>query len=250
MYVHVPLIVGEDGKKLSKRNGDASFADLIEKGYLPEAIVNYIALLGWSPGGEREIFSMKELEEVFDYRNISKSPAVFDLQKLTWMNGEYIRSQTPEQFFALAKPYLIEAIHKPEIDLRKVANLLQSRTDMLPQVVELADFFEALPEYDIAIYTHKKMKTNPENSVVALENMLLVLQRIAEDEWIQVNIHAAVMELVAKLECKNGQVLWPLRTALTGKPVSPGGAFEVAEILGKAESLRRIRVGIDMLKDV
>ena len=245
-YVHVPLIIGEDGKKLSKRNGDCSFEDLVQEGFLPEAIVNYIALLGWNPGNEREFFTMKELEEVFDYRHISKSPALFDKNKLRWMNGEYIRKMTFEEFFDVSRRYIEQEIENPDIDLEKVAKILMQRTEVLTEIPEKIGFFEKLPEYDIDIYIHKKMKTDPDISY----DSLLAAEKVFEDmeDWDNDSIYEALVGKAAAIGIKNSQILWPVRTALTGLPVSPGGASEVAEILGKQESIKRIQKGIGKLK--
>ncbi|WMJ81104.1 glutamate--tRNA ligase [Clostridium sp. MB40-C1] len=247
-YVHCPPIMKDAHNKLSKRNGDASFEDLLAKGYLKEAVVNFIALLGWSSGTEQEIFSLEELIEKFDYRHINKSPAIFDDVKLKWMNGEYIKKLPQEEFHKMAMPYYEEVFSKKNMELLKldkISELLQTRVEVLNEVPGFIDFFEALPEYDIDLYTHKKMKTNSENSLVTLERALPVLEGL--QEWTFDSIHDATFALIKEMEVKNGIVLWPIRTALSGKSFSPGGAFELAEILGKEESLRRIRVGIEKL---
>lgn len=246
-YVHLPVVQKAPGVKLSKRAGDASFEDLVEMGYLVEAIVNYIALLGWSPGGTQEIFSLKELEQVFDIGGINKAPATFDMAKLSWMNGEYIRKLTPEQFHEKAEPHYKGHIINPAIDLRKVSRILQSRTDVLTAIPENIDFFDQLPEYDCEIYVHKKMKTTFENSLESLKAALPVLEAVTD--WSEQVIHDTLMELVQQLGIKNGQMLWPVRTAITGKPVTPGGAIEVADILGKEETLRRIKNGVTKLEN-
>ncbi len=244
-YVHVSTIINPDGRKMSKRYGDPSFEDLISQGYLVEAVINYIALLGWSPGATQEIFSLKELEQAFDIHGISKSPAVFDTNKLNWMNGEYIRKMTPEQFHAAVSPYYSKALHDSGIDVTKVSRLLQPRTEILTEIPARIDFLEELPQYDIALYVHKKMKTDTENSLTALESVLPVLENI--NHWENDVLYSTVVELAQKLGVKNSQLLWPIRTALSGKDVTPGGATELADILGKEESLRRIRVGIEKL---
>lgn len=246
-YVHLPLIVKPDGSKMSKRQGDKSFEDLIAMGYLVEAIINYVVLLGWSPAGNQEMFTLNELEQVFDVKGISKSPSAFDYDKLNWFNAEYIRKMTLEEFHSKAMPYLEGAIKNKDIDLTKVSKILQPRTEVLSQIPEKIDFIDELPEYSNELYIHKKMKTNVDNSLESLKAALTVLEGITE--WNEQTIHDSMMELVQQLGIKNGQMLWPIRTALTGKGVTPGGAIEIAEILGKEEALRRIRKGIEQLSD-
>ena len=236
----------DNGKKLSKREGDASYEDFINKGYLKEAIVNYIALLGWAPGDEREKFTLAELVDAFDIKGISKSPAIFDEKKLAWLNGEYIRELTPEKFHEDALPYYKGVITNPEIDLKAVSELLQPRCERLSDIPEQVDFFDKLPEYDRELYTHKKMKTNPENSLEALKEVLPVLEGI--DDWTKENIHDRLIELVQKLELKNGRILWPVRVAVSGKAFTPGGGVELAAILGKKETIERIKKGIELLE--
>jgi glutamyl-tRNA synthetase len=244
-YVHCSPVMRDSQHKMSKRHGDPSFEDLLAQGYLPEAVLNYVALCGWAPGGEQEIFSLDELRQVFDIHGISKSPAVFDLAKLKWMNTEYIKALPPEQFLAAAEPYLREAIHNPSIDLAAVAALVQSRCEVLTDLPERVDFFDTLPEYDAEMYVHKKMKTTPENSLETLRAALPVLEALGD--WTNDSIYAALMALVEQLGVKNGVVLWPVRVAVSGKQSTPGGATEIAAILGKEETLRRIRVGIEKL---
>lgn len=249
-YIHCPPIMKDAHSKLSKRNGDASFEDLLAKGYLKEAVVNFIALLGWSSGTDQEIFSLQELVEKFDYRHINKSPAIFDDVKLKWMNGEYIKKLSVEDFHSKALPYYEKVFSKEnmeKLNVIKISELLQTRVELLNEIPDFIDFFEALPEYEIDLYTHKKMKTNPENSLVTLEKALPVLEAL--EDWTFDSLHDTIFALIKEMEVKNGVVLWPLRTALSGKSFSPGGAFELAEILGKEESLRRIRVGIEKLKE-
>lgn len=245
-YVHVSTIVKPDGRKLSKRSGDPSFEDLISMGYLVETVVNFVALLGWSPGTTQEIFSLKELEEAFDIRGISKSPAVFDINKLNWMNGEYIRKMAPEAFHEIAAPYYKGVLTRPDIDLAKLSGLLQLRTEVLTAIPDNIRFLEALPEYDIVLYEHKKMKTTPENSLENLKAALPVLEKL--EAWDQQLMHDRLMELIQQLGIKNSQMLWPIRTALSGKDVTPGGAMELAVMLGREESLKRIRTGIEKLE--
>lgn len=246
VYVHLPAVMRDAHHKLSKRHGDKSFEDLVREGYVVEAIVNYIALLGWSPSGTQEIFSLKELEENFDMAGLSKSPAIFDIKKLTWMNSEYLKAMDFEKYYALAEPKLKEALGDTDLDLKKIAALLQKRLETLNDIPGLVEFFKTLPEYGTELYTHKKMKTNDEIALSSLEAALPVLENLAD--WSTTSIHDALMALVGELGIKNGQLLWPVRTALSGEPTSPGGAMELADILGKEESLRRIRKGIELLK--
>ena len=245
-YVHCPTITDENHKKLSKRCGHSSVEDLLDQGFLPEAIINFVALLGWSPTEDREIFSLKELEEVFDYHHISKSPAVFDIVKLRWMNGEYIKAMDMDAYMEHALPVVKEVVTK-DYDLKKIAELLKTRIEVFPDIKEKIDFFEELPEYDVAMYTHKKMKTNTENSLEVLQDMLPRLEAMTDfsiDE-----IEEVCKAYIAEKELKNGRVLWPLRTAVSGKQMTPGGAYEIMEILGKEESLARICKGIEMLSE-
>ncbi len=246
VYIHVPPVMKNATEKLSKRNGDASFEDLAAKGYLDEAIVNYIALLGWAPKGENEIFTMDELIQEFDVSGISKSPAIFDTQKLKALNGAYIRKLTPEQFIEYATPYIRETCKREDIDMKLMAELLQPRTELFTDIPEQVDFIDQLPDYDIGMYTHKKMKTNSENSLEALKEILPVLEEVSD--WTLDNIHNALFALIEKLEVKNGRILWPLRVAVSGKQFTPGGGVELAEILGKDETLKRIRIGIEKLE--
>lgn len=246
VYVHLPAVMRDAHHKLSKRHGDKSFEDLVRAGYVVEAIVNYIALLGWSPSGTQEIFSLKELEENFDMAGLSKSPAIFDIKKLTWMNSEYLKAMDFDKYYALAEPKLKEALGDTDLDLKKIAALLQKRLETLNDIPGLVEFFKTLPEYGTELYTHKKMKTNDEIALSSLEAALPVLENL--EDWNTTSIHDALMALVGELGIKNGQLLWPVRTALSGEPTSPGGAMELADILGKEESLRRIRKGIELLK--
>ena len=244
-YVHVSPVMKDANNKLSKRHGDASYEDFIAKGYLKEAIVNYIALLGWAPGDEREKFTIEELIKAFDVKGISKSPAIFDEKKLAWLNGEYIRELTPEKFHEMALPYYEGVITNPDIDLKEVSELLQPRCEKLSDIPEQVDFFDKLPEYDNELYTHKKMKTNPENSLEALVAVLPVIEGITD--WTKENIHDELIALVERLELKNGRILWPVRVAVSGKAFTPGGGVELAYILGKDETINRIKIGIEKL---
>lgn len=244
-YVHCPLITNEEHKKLSKRSGHSSFEDLIEQGYVSEAIVNFVALLGWSPEDDKEIFSLQELIEAFDYKHISKSPAVFDMVKLSWMNGEYLKKMSEEDFFKLAEPYIKEVIKKP-LDIKKISNMVKTRIEVLPQIGSHIDFFEELPEYDTEMYTHKKMKTNSENSLALLKEVLPLLENT--DEYTNDNLFSILQEFGKEHEYKTGFIMWPIRTALSGKQMTPAGATEIMEVLGKEESIRRIKIGIDKLQ--
>ena len=244
-YVHCPIITNEEHKKLSKRSGHSSYEDLIEQGFVSEAIVNFVALLGWSPEGEQEIFSLDELIKEFDFKRINKSPAVFDMVKLRWMNGEYIKAMDNDKFYEMAIPYIKEVV-KADVDLTKIADLMKTRIETFLDIAEKIDFFNELPEYDVAMYTHKKMKTNSENSLQVLKDVLPRFEQL--EDYSCASIEALLKEYIAEREIKNGMALWPVRTAVSGKQMTPGGAYEIMEILGKEESLRRIRVGIDMLE--
>ena len=245
VYIHLPLITDENHKKLSKRSGHSSFEDLLEQGFLTEAIVNYIALLGWSPEDNREIFTLDELIKEFDYHRISKSPAVFDYTKLKWMNGEYIKAMDFDAFYEMAEPY-IRAVIKKDLDLKKIAAMVKTRIEVFPDIAEHIDFFEELPEYDIAMYTHKKMKTNEETSLAVLTEVLPLLE--AQEDFSNDALYQTLLKYVEEKGVKNGYVMWPIRTAVSGKQMTPGGATELMEVLGKEESIARIQKGISMLQ--
>ncbi|MCM1039152.1 MAG: glutamate--tRNA ligase [Ruminococcus sp.] len=245
-YVHCPLITDEEHKKLSKRCGHSSYEDLIEQGFLSEAVVNFVALLGWCPEGTEEIFSLKELAAQFDYRHISKSPAVFDYTKLKWMNGEYMKAMDFERFYQMAEPYLKDAL-TGDLDLRKIAAMVKTRIEIFPDIKEMVDFFNELPEYDVQMYEHKKMKTNKESSLEVLTELLPVLE--AQEDYGNDALYAALCGYVEKKGCKNGYVMWPIRTAVSGKQMTPAGATEIMEVLGKEESLKRIKKGIEKLQN-
>ncbi len=246
VYIHLPLITDENHKKLSKRSGHSSFEDLIDQGFVSEAIVNYIALLGWSPEDNREIFSLEELIKEFDYHRISKSPAVFDIVKLRWMNGEYIKAMDFDKFYEMAEPYLKQALTK-DFDLKKIANMVKTRIEVFPDIPALVDFFEELPEYDPEMYTHKKMKTNSETSLQVLKDMLPILE--AQEDYSNDGLYATLCKYVEEKGVKNGYVMWPIRTAVSGKQMTPAGATEIMEIIGKDETLKRIRKGIELLEN-
>ena len=245
VYVHCPLITDENHKKLSKRCGHCSYEDFIEQGYVSEAVVNYVALLGWCPSDNREIFSLKELVEAFDYRHMSKSPAVFDTVKLKWMNGEYLKAMPFDRFYEMAEPYLEEIITKG-YDLKKIAALVKTRIEIFPDIREQIDFFEEVPSYDVSLYTHKKMKTNPEKSLAFLKEILPVLEEL--DDYSNDGLFEALKAYAGEHGYKIGFVMWPLRTAVSGRQNTPGGATEIMEVLGKEESLKRIRAGIEKLE--
>ena len=244
VYVHCPLITNEEHQKLSKRCGHSSYEDLIEQGFLTEAVVNFVALLGWSPADNREIFSLEELVKAFDYHHMSKSPAVFDYTKLKWMNGEYIKAMDFDSYFEMAEPYIRKVITR-DYDIRKIAEMVKTRIEIFPDIENLIDFFEELPEYDTAMYTHKKMKTTEESSLEVLTEILPVLE--AQQDYSNDALYQTRCDFVAEKGCKNGYVLWPLRTAVSGKQMTPAGATEIMEIIGKEESLKRIRTGITLL---
>ena len=246
-YIHCPLITNEEHKKLSKRSGHSSYEDLIEQGFLSEAVVNYVALLGWSPAEDREIYSLPELVKAFDYRRINKSPAVFDIVKLKWMNGEYIKAMDPEKFYEMAKPYIQQTIHR-DLDLRKIAGMVQTRIEYFPDIAPLIDFFEKVPEYDPSMYRHKKMKTTEESSLTVMKEVLPVLE--AQDNYTNDALYERLLAFAQEKGYKNGQVMWPIRTALSGKQMTPAGATEILEVLGKEESIRRIQNGIALLETV
>ena len=244
VYVHCPLITDEEHKKLSKRSGHSSFEDLEEQGFLPETIVNFVALLGWSPDSDREIFSLKELAEVFDYRRMNKSPAVFDFNKLKWMNGEYIKAMDFDRFYEAALPVIKSVITK-DLDLKKIAEAVKTRIELYSDIPALIDFYEALPEYDLSMYEHKKMKTTKESSLTVLKEVLPVLEAL--DDYSNDSLYEALTTFASEKGYKNGYVLWPVRTAVSGKQMTPAGATEIMSLLGKDESLSRIRKGIELL---
>ena len=244
VYVHCPLITDENHKKLSKRCGHSSYEDLLDQGFVSEAIVNYVALLGWCPQDNREIFSLPELVEAFDYHHMSKSPAVFDINKLKWMNGEYLKAMDFDKFYELAEPYIKKVITK-DYDLKKIASLIKSRIEILPDIKDQIDFFEAVPEYDTAMYCHKKMKTNEETSLEVLKEILPRLE--AWDDYSNDALFGLLKGFAEEKGYKNGYVMWPVRTAVSGKQNTPGGATEIMEVLGKAESVERIKNVIELL---
>ncbi|MBR0085164.1 MAG: glutamate--tRNA ligase [Lachnospiraceae bacterium] len=245
VYVHCPLITNEEHQKLSKRSGHSSYEDLVEQGFLAEAIVNFVALLGWSPAENREIFSLKELTEAFDYRKISKTPSVFDIVKLKWMNGEYIKAMDFDAFYEKAEPYIKEVIHK-DMDLRKIAALVKTRIEVFPDIKDHIDFFEELPDYDLAMFTHKKSKTNSETSLNVLKEVLPLLEK--QEDFSNDALYEMLSAFIAEKGYKNAFVMWPVRTAVSGKQMTPGGATELMSVLGKDESIARIRKAVARLE--
>jgi glutamyl-tRNA synthetase len=244
-YIHCSPVMRDAHSKMSKRHGDPSYEDLIAQGYVTEAVVNYVALLGWSPGGEREIYSLSELADIFDISGISKSPAIFDIEKLRYFNAEYIRAMTPEQFAAVSEPFIRQAVKNPAIDPAGISPLLQQRTEVLTEIPEKLDFFDALPDYSSELFVHQKSKTTEETCLEVLKQIIPAFQTITD--WRDENILAAMTDLVAKLGCKNAFVMWPVRIAAAGKAVTPGGAAEICRILGKDETLRRLNIGVEKL---
>lgn len=244
VYVHCPLITDETHKKLSKRCGHSSFEDLTEQGFLTEAIVNFVALLGWSPENNQEIMSMEELIQNFDYHHMSKSPAVFDYTKLKWMNGEYIKAMDMDRYMDMAMPY-IKSVVTRDCKLDKIAELAKTRIEVFPDIPDLIDFFQEVPEYDISMYTHKKMKTNAQSSLEVLKEILPRLE--AQKDYSNDALYQLLVDFVKEKGYKNGYVMWPIRTAVSGKQMTPGGASEIMEIIGKEESLKRIQDAINKL---
>ncbi len=243
-YIHCPLITNEEHQKLSKRSGHSSYEDLIEQGFLTEAVVNFVALLGWSSPDNKEIFSLEELVKEFDYKHISKSPAVFDMVKLRWMNGEYMKAMDFEAFYEKAEPYLKKVITK-DMDLRKIAALVKTRIEVFPDIESMVDFFQEVPEYSVDMYTHKKNKTNPEKGVAVLKDLLPILE--AQDDFSNDALFETLKKYASDNGFKNGYVMWPVRTAVSGKQMTPGGATEIMEIIGKDETIARIQAAIEKI---
>lgn len=244
VYVHCPTITNEEHKKLSKRSGHSSYQDLIEQGFVSEAVVNFVALLGWSPESNQEIFTLEGLVKEFNYHNISKSPAVFDMVKLKWMNGEYIKSMDFEAFYKLAEPYIKKVITK-NLDLKKIAAMVKTRIEVFPEIEAHIDFFESLPEYDTQMYVHKKMKTTEETCLEVLKEILPILE--GQEDYSNDALYESISKYISDKGVKTGYVMWPIRTAVSGKQMTPAGATEIMEVLGKEESLLRIKKGIELL---
>ena len=245
IYVHCPLITNEKHQKLSKRSGHSSYEDLIEQGFVTEAVVNYVALLGWCPQDNKEIFSLKELAEAFEYRNMSKSPAVFDMVKLKWMNGEYIKDMDFDKFYERALPFIRETIHR-EVDDKKIAQMVKTRIEVFQDIPAMIDFFEKVPDYDLSMYTHKKMKTNAETSLGVLKDVIPLLE--AQEDFGNDALFEMLSAYAKDKGYKTGYVMWPIRTAASGKQTTPAGATEILEVIGKEESLGRIRRAIEKLE--
>jgi len=244
-YIHLPTVMRDATHKLSKRDGDAYYSDYIEKGYLTEALINYLALVGWNPGTDQELFTLPELVEAFDVKRINKAPGIFDVNKLTWFNAEYIRRMDKQAYLEKVTPWFDKALAGKGINYARLAELMQERTEIFSQVPDMVAFLAELPDYDIGLYTHKKMKTDAAVAKANLEMVLPVLERISD--WTEQNIHDAVMAAIAEAGLKNGAVLWPLRIAISGQANTPGGAFEIAGLLGRDETLRRVRDGLARL---
>ena len=243
-YIHCPLITNEDHQKLSKRCGHSSYEDLLDQGFLTEAIVNFVALLGWSPSSDNEIFSLEELVKEFDYHRISKSPAVFDMVKLRWMNGEYMKKMEDDKFYEMALPYLKEVITR-DLDFHKIAAMVKTRIEVFPDIKDQVDFFEKVPEYETSMYVHKKMKTNEETSLQVLREVQPLLE--AQEDFSNDALFEMLSAYAKEHGYKVGYVMWPIRTALSGKQMTPAGATEILEVLGKEESLARIDKAIEKL---
>ena len=244
VYVHCPLITDENHTKLSKRCGHSSYEDLVEQGFLTEAIVNFVALLGWSPEENREIFTLEELVKAFDYHRMNKSPSVFDYTKLKWMNGEYLKAMEEDKFYEMAKPYLDRYL-KEGLDRKKIASMVKTRIEIFPDIEEMVDFFNEVPEYDSSMYCHKKMKTDEASSLAVLKDTLPILENLAD--YSNDSLFGALSEYAKEKEYKTGFVMWPLRTAVSGKQMTPAGATEIMEIIGKEETIRRIKAAIEKL---
>jgi glutamyl-tRNA synthetase len=244
-YITVSPVMRDAQNKLSKRNGDPTYDDLLNQGYLSQAILNYVALLGWSPGGEQEIFSLDEMTEIFDINGISKSPAIFDMDKLNHFNSEYIRAMPLEEFTKIAKPYICSVIKNEKFPLDAIAGILHARCEKLSDIPEKIDFFEKLPDYNTELFIHKKSKTD---EIISKEMLIKALDAFESiEEWTSESIHDLLISLAEKLEVKNATLMWPIRIAIAGKAVTPGGAVEICYILGREETLRRVSVGIEKL---
>ena len=244
-YVHCSPVMRDAHNKMSKRHGDPSYEDLIAQGYLTDAVINYVTLLGWSPRGEQEIFSMDELIDIFDLAGISKSPAIFDIDKLRYFNSEYIRAMSPEDFAKAAEPYIRRSVKNPAYDAAAIAALLQQRTEVLTDIPEKVDFFDELPEYDTELFVHKKSKSDKDSSRDVLEKIVPIFEALPM--WDDEHIMGAMVGLAEAMEAKNAKVMWPVRIAAAGKAVTPGGAVEICRILGKDETLRRLNTALEKL---
>ena len=244
VYVHCPLITNEDHQKLSKRCGHSSYEDLLEQGFVREAIVNFVALLGWSPEDNQEIMSLEELVQKFDYRHMSKSPAVFDMTKLRWMNGEYIKAMDDDKFYAMAEPYLKKVLKK-DFDLKKIAGMVKTRIEILPDICDMVSFFEEMEDYDNSLYFNKKMKLTEEKSLALLKEVLPLMEQ--EEDYSNDGLFAMLSAFGQEKGYKTGYVMWPIRIAVSGRQTTPAGATEILSVIGKEESVKRIRAAIDKL---
>ena len=244
VYVHCPLITNEEHKKLSKRSGHASYEDLIDQGFLTEAVINFVALLGWSPEDNNEFFTLEELVKAFDYHHMSKTPAVFDMTKLRWMNGEYLKKMDFDRFYEMALPHMKEVVSK-DVNFEKLAAMIKTRIEIWADIKDQIDFIEQVPDYDISMYVHKKNKTNLENSLEVLKEVQLLLEK--QEDYSNDALFELLGQYAKDKEKKVGFVMWPIRVALSGKQMTPGGATELMEVLGKEESLARIQTAIDRL---
>ena len=244
-YVHLTTVMRDAHHKLSKRDGDAYYSDFIDKGYLKEALINYLALVGWNPGDDREFFTMDELIEAFDIKRLNNAPGIFDTDKLTWFNAEYIRKLPFDEYLKMVTPWFDKALAGKQFDYKRLAELMQSRTEVFNRVPDMVRFLVEMPEYDLDLYNNKKMKTNPEVAKESLTLVKPVLEGI--EDWSEANIHDTVMAAIAESGKKNGAVLWPLRIAISGLASTPGGAFEIAYLLGKEETLRRLNSSMEKL---
>ena len=246
-YVHCSPVMRDAQNKMSKRHGDPSYEDLKAQGYLTEAILNYVALLGWSPRGElaeQEIFDLNGLVDAFDLGGVSKSPAIFDIDKLTHFNALYLRAMTPEQFLAVAEPYIKQGCKN--CDPALIAPLLQARCEKLTEIPEKVDFFDQLPDYDIGLFNNKKSKCNPDVAQEMLSAAVTVLGAV--HTWNEWNIKEVLSGLAEGIDVKLATLMWPVRIAAAGKAVTPGGAVEICHILGQEETIRRLKIGLDKLK--
>ena len=244
VYVHCPLITNEDHQKLSKRCGHSSYEDLLEQGFVREAIVNFVALLGWSPEDNQEIMSLEELVQKFDYRHMSKSPAVFDMTKLRWMNGEYIKAMDDDKFYAMAEPYLKKVLKK-DFDLKKIAGMVKTRIEILPDICDMVSFFEEMEDYDNSLYFNKKMKLTEEKSLALLKEVLPLMEQ--QEDYSNDALFAMLSAFGQEKGYKTGYVMWPIRIAVSGRQTTPAGATEILSVIGKEESVKRIRAAIDKL---
>jgi glutamyl-tRNA synthetase len=244
-YIHLPTVMRDATHKLSKRDGDAYYSDYIDKGFLTEALVNYLALVGWNPGTDREFFTLPELVEAFDIHRINNSPGIFDVNKLEWMNSQYVAKMDFDRYLAMATPWFDKILAGKGMDYRRLAELMQSRTDIFSRIPEKIAFLAEMPDYDTAIFCNKKQKSDETVAKEVLPLLLPVLEGISD--WTEQNIHDVVMEKIQEWGRKNGSVLWPMRISISGQESTPGGAFEIAYLLGKSETLRRMKASLARL---